>query len=429
MPPQEYGIIKEYNLKSINFKTVKIPKGTLLFRGIHYGSKSPTSAIFSDFIGYGKDGRIAPTMNVFFYPVPYLSDAVSAYNIHCMYITQYELELILLVKPAEIDRENAHHIDGPVVSCDRIAEHDACGFTLYDTDPCITDKVLRKYPYINGYIAISHQDSAMLLGKYKGFIRDGEYEKAKHIIPSILMNSGELVSIPEIAIHPFYNRYDGCYAYGTKLRRPDEFVDYCIRYRARFNYFPLLYITNTGKYTLTNITDNVLRKIEKTERLYNGNKMPKLYTTLERIVTALLHDGYRIDNVLYQARIDIRTGFYIITNKAQNGTRKIVKGSLGDFSSKNDVSKYIANTAQYFDTLIMGLNRMGYSLRTEYVFNKGSIPKYITKFHINEVIDRPELEEYRVRRLRDSNRTLKNIKERFIHTYPDIDASSVDSIS
>ena len=61
------------------FQTIKIPRGTVLFRGLSFENKKNYSSLFNDLIGI-RDGpryKISPTMNVFFYPVPYVSDVVN----------------------------------------------------------------------------------------------------------------------------------------------------------------------------------------------------------------------------------------------------------------------------------------------------------------------------------------------------------------
>ena len=108
-------MIKNYSFKGTPFKTIIIPKGTVLFRGINYDKGSNYMSIFNDLVGLpgGQYYGIDPNMNVFFYPVPYVSDSVKLYDIHMMYITQYDIELLLLLKPSDITRghkDNNFHV-------------------------------------------------------------------------------------------------------------------------------------------------------------------------------------------------------------------------------------------------------------------------------------------------------------------------------
>ena len=45
-------MIKEYSIDGNQFKTVMIPRGTLLFRGIDFQTKTHYTKLFHDFIGY-----------------------------------------------------------------------------------------------------------------------------------------------------------------------------------------------------------------------------------------------------------------------------------------------------------------------------------------------------------------------------------------
>jgi len=81
-------MFKTYTYKSITFQTITIPKGTVLFRGLRFDNETQYDSLFHDMIGYKKDNSytISPSMNVFFYPVPYVSDVVSIYDIHAIYL-------------------------------------------------------------------------------------------------------------------------------------------------------------------------------------------------------------------------------------------------------------------------------------------------------------------------------------------------------
>lgn len=445
MLTNEFGIIKEYKLKNISFKTITIPKGTLLFRGIDLDENKHPSVLFNDLIGSPSGGRysVAPSMNVFFYPVPYVSDAVNPYNVYGMYITQYNLELILLVKPAEIHRGDTEIINSPLVTCNRIAKYDKCGKILGDIDPCITEAVLKKYPYIGGYIAISKQDADVFFGKYKLLIENGEYEKAKHIIPSILTNSGGISGIPEIVLHPHYFRNMECYTYGKKLRTIQDIISACIHNRAQFSFFPLLYITNNGIYTFTDLyNESTITELIKSQRPYNGEKMPELHNKIERILSALLNTGYSINNIKYTAKIDNRTGFYVllINTKKRNTYKNINRRTQlkddghkyihTDISYKQNVLlNNIVNKNKYFNDLLAVLHINNYNLQQKYLFNKGELSDFIIKYHIDEVLDRPDLDKFTVKRAAIKNKTMKNIKNRFTYMNPNMDFDNINSIA
>jgi len=61
-------MIKSYKINNINFKTITIPRGTVLFRGLSVGNNDNYKKIFTDLIGYPDDkyNCISSYMNVFF---------------------------------------------------------------------------------------------------------------------------------------------------------------------------------------------------------------------------------------------------------------------------------------------------------------------------------------------------------------------------
>lgn len=234
-------MIKNYSLKGVQFQSITIPKGTILFRGIHFENEDEYLSIFNDFIGFstGKYFSIDPNMNVFFYPVPYVSDSVKIYDIHVMYVTQYDIELLLLIKPADISRENKEndsykHI---LTTCINLSKQNKCGHDMSKTDPCFTDALLKRFPQIDGYIAIAEQDASLFTQKYKDMIiRHDEINKVKQILPSILSNSRGIIGIPEIVIHPLRFRYNDCYLITEKFYSLERVVKYCINNRAHYNF-------------------------------------------------------------------------------------------------------------------------------------------------------------------------------------------------
>lgn len=424
-------MIKKYTSEKISFETIIIPKGTLLFRGLSYGKHSKVSYLFNDFIGYSNNGRysVAPTMNVFFYPVPYVGDVVNTFNVYAMYITQYDLELVLLVKPATISRKDTYEsTTTPLIMCDRNSENDKCGMKMSDIDPCFTDDILEKYPYINGYIALSETDAVIFRGKYNKLIDTKQYTKAKHIIPSILSDSDNIIGIPEIVIHPFYFRYNDCYTYGKNLRTAEQMARYCINHRAQFNYFPFLYASNSDIYTFTDLMNtDILHKISKSERIYNKNSRIPVHDVIESVFENLLTTGYPIEGISYKAYIDNRTGFYTIILNNIRRYNKTYKTRNKKIQIRDNNDKYIysdityplsstthdiINSSKYFDDMLLGLYREGYTIKKSYLFSKGNIEDFTIKFSIDSVFDRPELNKYKNIQNTIKNKTRRNIKEK-----------------
>jgi hypothetical protein len=329
--------------------------------------------------------------------------------------------------------------------CDRISENDKCGMKMSDIDPCFTDDILEKYPYINGYIALSETDAVIFRGKYNKLIDTKQYTKAKHIIPSILSDSDNIIGVPEIVIHPFYFRYNDCYSYGKNLRTAEQMVRYCINHRAQFNYFPFLYANNSDIYTFTDLMNtDILHKIAKSERIYNKNIRIPVHDTIEYVFETLLTTGYSIEGISYKAYIDTRTGFYTIILNNIRRYNKTYKTRNKKIQIRDNNDKYIysdityplssithdiINSSKYFDDMLLGLYREGYTIKKSYqcgpthvesehcpphlkMLNKGNIDDFTIKFSVDSVFDRPELNKYRYIRNTIKNKTRRNIKEK-----------------
>ena len=253
-------MIKTYSIKGTEFKTITIPKGTILFRGIHNDPAKGHDSLFAELIGYRKEKyhTIAPTLNTFFYPVPYVSDSVQIYPIHIMYVTQYDIELLLLLNPSTISRADK---DNPIYkhifrTCSDISEKDKCNHFMPDYDPCFTELFMQRYPQIDGYIGIAEQDASYFSKKYKAMLEKNK-PKVLHIIPSLLSDSRDIIGIPEIVIHPLRFRHDTCFIIRERLQQSSEIIKYSTKFRAQYNYFPLLYFTNNGIYTLQDIMQKI----------------------------------------------------------------------------------------------------------------------------------------------------------------------------
>ena len=172
-------MIRNYTLEDgSEFKTITIPKGTVLFHGLTLDKDDNGIINFKELFynNYGfpiKYGyAIEPTRNVFFYPVPYVASTVEFFNVHIMYLTNYDLELLLMIRPSEMSREVTRD---PTIKiklvkiCEDISKNDLCGFEMsdYDSscneayfqgtwkDPCFTNYCMKNYKNIDGYIAIA----------------------------------------------------------------------------------------------------------------------------------------------------------------------------------------------------------------------------------------------------------------------------------
>jgi hypothetical protein len=420
-------MIRTHRLKNTKFQTITIPKGTLLFRGLSFDDKKKYKSIFHDLIGYQqkKYYEISPTMNVFFYPVPFVSDSVNIYDIHTIYITQYDIELFLFIKPSDFSRENAYScpdLQEIITICNQLSKTDKCGFEMSKIDPCFTELFMNTFPQIAGYIAIAEQDASVFFGKYKKFVNQGF---AKYILSSLVSNSRDTIGIPEIVIHPLRSRQKNCHFIGYPFYNSETIVKYCIKHRGQYNYFPLLYITNTKVYNFIDLTNmNTFKEMEDASRVLNINDPPLLYQTMENVLQLLFISGYSIQNHKYKAYVDVKTGFYRLYHHNSSTKNKSIKrkkeirrfkddefdgniDSIVSYPNDNMASLFIKSHNNYLDSFLRNLHVNGYAANKHLLFDRGNTNKLIMNYHVDKVLERPDLESFTKRYKRKNNNTKK----------------------
>lgn len=424
-------MLTNYTINNKKYTTITIPSGTVLFRGILIDDIHTSINIFKDLIGYhdASYSGISFTDTTYFYPVPYISDAVKLYDFHVMYITQYDIELLLLIKPSTVSRDNVLQFnvqDDIITDCTRISNKDVCDHSMSD-DPCFTTLVLEHIPQIAGFIAIEKEDNALIRRKYVNFIdKYHNKHKARHIIPAIHSNSNHNIGIPEIAIHPLHFRQSDCFVVPKEIDNPASIVKYCIDKRARYNFFPLLYFTHHGVFTFNEMgNENIIRNIitatsqYKTTRFHKNTitQLPPIYKDIDVILSRMLDGGYRVNGVTYHILVDTRTGFYKLyhgaiqtnrkNNRKNNRNTKRHNKQLHTFdwndprqrtnvlliSPKNnkEVDEYIHKYATFLDSFIDILTDHGYSIKRELRSTNNNIDNIIERYHIRKVLDRSDL--------------------------------------
>lgn len=435
-------MIKKYKFKGvIPFQTITIPKGTVLFRGLNFDKGSDFTSIFHDFIGYSGSQYygIDPNMNVFFYPVPYVVDSVNIYDIHMIYLTQYDIELFLMIKPSDISRGNKDNdlYKDIFTTCSNLGDTNKCGQLTSKIDPCFTEKFLTTYPQIGGYIGIAEQDAAIFQIKYKDMLlNNNNIDKIKQILPGIVSNSRDIISIPEIVIHPLRFRYDNCYLVPGRFYNPSRIIKYCVENRAKYNFFPLLYFTNIGIYTLNsfNIEDyNLIFNMIGESKVKKLTKS-QLYKNVDEVFSKMLDEGYKINDINYKVFVDNRTGFYRALFKEQQSnnkrpnTRKRVFRNFKDDTFEGYIDSYIVkpngnsevntilslytdyiNKYMHCTNLMNTLENNGYSVNKQYFLDRGDPKKIICNYYIDKVLDRPDLKIYTNRRKIRDNITRKRL--------------------
>ena len=402
-------MLKTYTLSNNSeFKTITIPKGTLLFRGITFTQDTQNEYI-SEF--FNKGLCIPPTKNIYFYPAPYAGIGVNPFNVYILYSTNYELELLLLIKPSTHFKSNSSEQNASseefVTLCNKISAVDTCGGKMSYDDICFTEDFIKQFPHILGYIGLDASDVDAFYNHYKAFLKHGMTDKIKQIIPSIVENSRGFTGIPEIVLHPLHLRKLQTARFRHNFRQPDTWIKAIIENRARYNYTPLLYITDTDIFTLNDLLNdtNILKMRESQFSDYVMSN--PLFDRMNEVIKKLLGNGYKINNTTYKLMLESSTGFYkLITNeKRNNKTQKYKTNTMINFepNTMNDtqtpvsysIHSNIPNdtilniTNPYFiDTKESDLNSKLKSLTSGLVFKKGN---YIKKYRINEVFKRDDL--------------------------------------
>lgn len=137
--------------------TTKLPKGTLLFRGVNGLGAMP-----NDFLGVtaGKTYCLPAHYMVYFYPFPFVDSTVTSYPSYVIYVLTEDTEILTLISPAPLARANRANKLVPFATCSELDRDMGCGLTGRPYDPCLKTEFMAEYPTIAGLIGIAGQDRA-----------------------------------------------------------------------------------------------------------------------------------------------------------------------------------------------------------------------------------------------------------------------------
>jgi hypothetical protein len=418
--------MKTYTLSSgETFDTIVLPKGTVLFRGFEmkYKEKVDTEVPFTELFGRPDDEGhfcVDPHHNSFFYPAPFMVDVVNRYSIHVIYILNYDVELVLMVRPS-LRTRNARGPVGsaPYATCTDISMEDECGKSRVAVDPCLSPLLIKEFPNIHGYIAIAANDASHF--RHGFFPIMYEYNKgvAKSTASFVVENARKIQSVPEIVLYPYHARI----AYDIRRVHPRAVdiypIEYAIKHRSELNYFPLLYITEKKVYSFTDLESHKVRlEMGNTERNDSEFLSPILEKEKSLVEQALSPSGITVRGVNYRFSIDIRTGFYIASHKLSNFTTlpltntnaiKLYQQTYSEpyeppinytvpftypHALKRDIHGFLrraGKTAKSEEDLVLTLNRIGSSFSKHYQFEIGNPTKYRTNYKLEIMFPRPDL--------------------------------------
>ena len=139
------------------YYTTVIPKGTLLFRGV-----KSINDLISDFAGIrfpGNNYCLYPNFNVFFYPYPFISQTIKAYDYLCIFVLTHDIKIINLIEPSPFVRSDRGNNKGGIISCNDIEPECVDTGRIYDS--CINFDVVKEKNVV-GMIGIPVLDSKSL---------------------------------------------------------------------------------------------------------------------------------------------------------------------------------------------------------------------------------------------------------------------------
>lgn len=405
--------MNEYTLSSgERFQTLRIPKGTLLFRGIDMNIDKPhPEFIFTDLFGMqDEDGYycVDPHENKFFYPAPFVSDSVGRYAVHMVLHTNYDLEVVLLLNPSENSRSKRGTAESSVLRCSDISEKDACGKRRQTYDPCLSPLLIREYPHIQGYIAIAEKDTRVFQkGQIPSFMQNIP-EAVEFVRPFIVSDRRGMQGVPEIVLFPFHTRPEG---YEQSLIHPravwDNQYAWAIRHRAALNYFPLAFVTEKDIYGYKDLLQPArLKELSESQRDNINFDSPLVKNMIRFMNAGLQKNGLYIDNIPYTFSIDLRTGFYVVdipeTRRLNYTIRKIPMNSpeydseprIVPFHYPVELKKQLHASLRKSteESLSRNLNRLYASYTKLYPLNKGNPDTFKAIYKMELAVPRPELD-------------------------------------
>jgi len=296
----------------MDYETITIPKGTVLFRGMHN-----TSTITSDFAGNanGDSFCIHENYNVFFYPFPFVLESVAAYRYMVIYVTTRDLSLVNLIIPSTFNRQSRQRETGGIVSCNKLPP--GCGFTGREYDPCLDYTKVPKNT--SGMIAIAKTDANTLRSQKLIF------KNWANKYFTTYKDSRNVVGVPEIILHP---RVD-------KTPRTETIPDFKSWYREN-----------------------------KSDFIYNYlHVMSSEPTGVQKLMDEFMsEDGLDLgDDEAYHLKVNKKTGFFQVDELSNNQSELLSPGSslnpTADMVLKQkSLYKMISDKYPKADTIPVGTN-------------------------------------------------------------------------
>jgi hypothetical protein len=390
------------------FHVFTLPKGTVLFHGfnMNYDGRPNSDKIISELFGDIHDDMycVAPTTQRFFYPAPYVADVVMKYQIHAIYIANYDINLLMKVLPSNDLHQSLGGLDKPSIRCTQLGDHDSCESKYHSSDHCLTPVLLREHPDIHGYISIPNNDGSCYKSKFFTFLKDYYPTFVSTTTPMIVSDAKGLEAIPEIVVHPYHHRSPI-----NKLMHPsavyESYRDFIKNNSALLNLVPLVYFSESHIYSVLDMT------LKNVMKLASAPRSEDVITPLQRNIHTFLNNalspcGVKVNEVIVNMTIDLRTGFYIakynkqLKLECEQTAIKIYDDNVSNYNivpfhypsyMKKRLHGLLASTYKNVSTeshLSRNLSKVKACFNKKYVFDKG---KSKTKFELEKAFPRPDL--------------------------------------
>jgi hypothetical protein len=240
-----------------SYETIVIPKGTLLFRGIH-----DMNYLTSAFAGVKRASKgpgaycLGINHRVFFYPYPFVADLVSNYKHIIMFVTTRDMTLVRLMSPSKhtyhkrsaavrncgdfhgchLGEEHANPND-PCINYDIVSNNVTGIVGIFGTDTTNLEKHPPKYlPYFNKYFT-TFTDSLGGVG-----------------LPEVILHPRQIPNVKELikgdTVYPQPWEYNAIHGKGALQKivdidyKIDDFKTWYSQNKSEFNYIYLHVMDN-----------------------------------------------------------------------------------------------------------------------------------------------------------------------------------------
>jgi len=241
-----------------SYETIVIPKGTLLFRGIH-----DMNYLTSAFAGVKSGNKKTPgayclgiNHRVFFYPYPFVANLVSDYNHIIMFVTTRDLTLVRLMSPS---KGTYHKRSTAIVNCGNLSGCHLGEEHANPMDPCINYDIV---PHnVTGIVGIFGEDITNLkknppkyLPYFNKYFTTFTDSLGRVGLPEVILHPRQIPNVKELikgdTVYPQPGDYNEIHGKGALQKivdinyQIDDFKTWYSQNKSDFNYIYLHVMDN-----------------------------------------------------------------------------------------------------------------------------------------------------------------------------------------